>query len=60
MLWLIHDKDYSYRVIVKADSVTEALSKMHKWSETTKQNGEYWNSANVRWYADICDNEDVL
>jgi hypothetical protein len=28
--------------------------------EETKQNGELWKSKNVKWYADLCDNDVVI
>lgn len=59
-LYLVHDEDYSYRVIISASNADEAIEKLHKWIEETKQNGELWKSIGVKWYADLCDNDKVI
>ena len=59
-LYLVHDKDYCYRVVIKANNSEEAIEKLHKWFEETKQNGEFFSSNNVKWIADLCDNDKVL
>lgn len=59
-LYLVHDEDFNYRVVVYANNTEEAIDKLHKWMEETKQNGELWKSKNTKWYADLCDNDVVI
>ena len=59
-LYFVHDADYSYRVVVRAKDGDEAISKLKAWMQETKQNGELWSSANVKWYADLCDNDKII
>ena len=59
-LYLVHDADYNYRVVVAATYADEAIKKTQKWLEETKQNGELWTGGNVKWFADLCDNDVVI
>lgn len=59
-LYLVHDEDYNYKIVVSATNYDEAIKKTHKWLEETKQNGDLWNSKNVRWIAELCDNNTVI
>ena len=59
-LYLVHDEEYCYRVIIKASNNNDAIEKLHKWFEETKRNGEFFNSNNVTWIADLCDNDVVI
>lgn len=59
-LYLVHDEDYSYRVVISASSADEAIAKLHKWLERTNQNSELWSSHGVKWYVDLCDNDKVI
>lgn len=60
-LYLIHDDDYCWRLVVYANNRTEAMDKLHKWmDENNQNNGEVWNSRNVKWYMDLCDNNEVI
>lgn len=59
-LYLVHDEYDNYKVIVYATNGEDAIEKMHKWMVETKQNGEFFNSKNVKWIADLCDNNKVL
>ena len=59
-LYLVHDEEYCYRVVINANNRNEAIEKTYKWFEDTKQNGEFFNSNNVKWIADLCDNDVVI
>ena len=59
-LYLVHDKEYCYRVVINANNSNDAIEKLHKWFEDTKQNGEFFNSKNVKWITDLCDNYLVI
>lgn len=59
-LYLVHDEDYNYRVVIRATNSEEAVAKLHRWLAETNQNGELWSSKNVKWYADLCDNDKVI
>lgn len=59
-LYVVHDEYYNYRVVVYANNEEEAIEKLHKWVEETKQNGKFWHSKDVQWYADLCNNDVVL
>ena len=60
-LYLIHDDDYCWRLVVCANNRTEAMDKLHKWmDENNQNNGEVWNSRNAKWYMDLCDNNEVI
>ena len=59
-LYLVHDEDYNYRVVISALSADESIEKLHNWLKETKQNGELWKSTGVKWYADLCDNDKVI
>lgn len=59
-LYLVHDEDYNYRVVVRANNSEEAIKRVLKWIEETGQNGELWNSNNIKWSADLCDNDTVI
>lgn len=52
-LYLVHDEEYCYRIVIKANSSNEAIEKFHKWFEN-------FNSNNVKWIADLCDNDVVI
>lgn len=60
MLYIVHDTDYNYRIVVEAESSQQAEKKVHKYLSDTKQNGECWCSKNVKWQTDLCDNDTVL
>lgn len=38
-LYIVHDSDYCYRVIIKASNPGEAIYKLRKWLEETGQTG---------------------
>ena len=59
-LYLVHDKEYCYRVVINANNSNDAIEKLHKWFEDTKQNREFFNSKNVKWITDLCDNDVVI
>ena len=59
-LYLVHDKEYAYMVVIKASRSNDAIEKLHKWFEKAKQHGEFFNSNNVKWIADLCDNDVVI
>ena len=58
VLYLVHDKDYNYKVVVSANSATNAIEKLQKFIKETKQTGELW--IKIEWIADLCDNDKVL
>ena len=41
-LYLLHDEDYSYKVVVSAQNANEALEKLDAFFKDTKQVGELW------------------
>ena len=57
-LYLVHDKDYCYMIVVSANNAEEAITKLQNYLKETKQTGEFWN--NTEWIADLCDNDKVL
>ena len=57
-LYLVHDEDYSYKIVVSAQNVNEALEKVDTFLQETKQSGELWR--NVKWIVDLCDNDTVI
>ena len=57
-LYLVHDEDYSYKIVVSAQNVNEALEKVDTFLQETKQAGELWR--NVRWIVDLCDNDTFI
>lgn len=57
-LYLVHDKDYNYQVVVSANSATNAIEKLQNFIKETKQTGEFWIES--KWIADLCDNDKVL
>lgn len=59
-LYVVHDEDYSYKIVVSAMDYKEAIEKTHKWLEETKQNSNLWNSKNIKWIAELCDNDIVV
>lgn len=59
-LYLVHDEEYCYRVVIKASSNNDAIEKLHKWFKESKKNGEFFNSKNVKWIAELCDNDVVV
>lgn len=52
-LYLCHDKDYNYRVVVSAIDANEAIEKLKKYIKETKQFGEMWYEP--EWIADLSD-----
>ena len=58
MLYLVHDKDYNYKVVVSAISAISAIEKLQNFIKETKQTGEFW--VQTQWIADLCDNDKVL
>ena len=58
MLYLVHDKDYNYEVVVSAISAISAIEKLQDFIKETKQTGEFW--VQTQWLADLCDNDKVL
>lgn len=59
-LYLVHDEDYCYRVVIQANQNEDAIEKLHKWFKDTKQDSEFFTSKNVKWIADLCDNDVVI
>lgn len=57
-LYLVHDEDYSYEVVVSANSATNAIEKLQNFIKETKQTGEFW--IKTKWISDLCDNDKVL
>lgn len=57
-LYLVHDEDYSYKIVVSAQNTNEALEKLTTFLQETKQAGELWH--NVKWIVDLCDNDKVI
>lgn len=60
-LYIVHDEDYCWQAVIRAKNYEEAINKLHKWmDENNHNNGEVWNSRNVKWYMDLCDNNEVI
>lgn len=59
-LYIVRDKSNSFALVVKAVSPEEAISKVQKWIKETNRNGECWHSKNIKWIAELCDNEEVI
>lgn len=57
-LYLVHDEDYCYKVVVSATNANEAIEKVNRFIKKTKQTGEFWIES--KWIADLCDNDKVL
>lgn len=57
-LYLVHDEDYCYKVVVSATNANEAIAKLENFIRETKQTGEFWRES--KWIADLCDNDKVL
>lgn len=57
-LYLLHDEDYGYKVVVSAQNANEALEKLNTFLQETKQTGELWRD--VKWIVDLCDNDKVI
>ena len=57
-LYLVHDEDYNYQVVVSANSATDAIKKLKNFIKETKQTGEFW--IETKWIANLCDNDMVL
>lgn len=57
-LYLLHDEDYSYKVVVSAQNANEALEKLNTFLQETKQTCELWRD--VKWIVDLCDNDKVI
>lgn len=41
-LYLVHDEDYNYQVVVSANSANSAIEKLQNFIKETKQTGEFW------------------
>lgn len=59
-LYLVHDDEFYYKIVINAENQEDAINKLHNWMDVTNQNGEFWNSKNVKWIVDICDNNKVI
>ena len=57
-LYLVHDEDYSYKIVVSAQNANEALEKLTTFLNETKQVGELWRD--VKWIVVLCDNDKVI
>ena len=57
-LYLLHDEDYSYKIVVSATSANEAKQKMEDFVKETKQVGDLFPK--IKWIADLCDNDNVI
>ena len=57
-LYLVHDEDYSYKIVVSAQNAKDALKKLNTFLKETKQVGDLWRD--LKWVADLCDNDKVL
>lgn len=57
-LYLLHDEDYSYKVVVSATSANEAKRKIEDFVKETKQVGDFFPK--IKWIADLCDNDSVI
>lgn len=59
-LYLVHDDNYCYKVVVKAETSDEAISKVKVFLQRTNQASEFFKSNHVKWIADLCDNDTIL
>ena len=59
-LYLVHDEDDNYKIVISALNADEALAKLQRFLEETKQKGEGWITHNAKWSADLCDNDKVI
>lgn len=57
-LYLLHDEDYSYKIVVSAPNANEALEKLDVFLKDTKQVGKLWRD--LTWIVDLCDNDRVI
>lgn len=57
-LYLLHDEDYSYKIVVSATSASEAKQKMEDFIKETKQVGDLF--LKIKWIVDLCDNDRVI
>ena len=57
-LYLVHDEDYSYKIVVSAQNAKDALKKLNTFLKETKQAGDLWRD--LKWVVDLCDNDKVL
>lgn len=57
-LYLVHDKDYNYKIVASAKTPNDAISKVEQFLKETKQTGTYWH--NPKWIASLFDNEKIL
>lgn len=57
-LYLLHDEDYSYKIVVSAQNANEALEKLDVFFKDTRQVGELWRD--LTWIVDLCDNDRVI
>lgn len=57
-LYLLHDEDYSYKIVVSAQNANEALEKLDVFLKDTRQVGELWRD--LTWIVDLCDNDRVI
>lgn len=57
-LYLLHDEDYSYKIVVSAQNANEALEKLDVFLKDTRQVGELWHD--LTWIVDLCDNDRVI
>ena len=57
-LYLVHDEDYNYQIVVSANSATSAIEKLQNFIKETKQTDEFW--IKTKWIASLCDNDKVL
>ena len=57
-LYLVHDEDYNYEVVVSAYGAVNAIEKLQNFLKETKQTGEFFTE--TKWIADLCDNDKVL
>ena len=57
-LYLVHDEDYNYQIVVSANSAISAIEKLQNFIKETKQTGEFW--IKTKWIASLCDNDKVL
>ena len=57
-LYLLHDEDYNYKIIVSAQNANEALKKLNIFLKETKQVGDL--CCNTKWIVDLCDNDKII
>lgn len=50
-LYLLHDEDYSYKIVVSAQNANEALEKLDVFFKDTRQVGELWRD--LTWIVDL-------